>query len=52
VHAWTLQEDGVEELMEAQVVAWAGRAVRVRFGGPPRHQGACSRHGGVKLFYK
>jgi hypothetical protein len=37
VHAWILWEDGVEELMEAQAVAWTKRAVKVRFGAPP-HQ--------------
>jgi hypothetical protein len=51
VHAWILWEDGVEELIDAQVVAWTGRTVRFRFGGPAHHQGACSRHGGVKVFY-
>ena len=37
MHAWILWEDGVEELMEAQAVAWTKRAVRVRFGAPPHH---------------
>jgi hypothetical protein len=37
VHAWVLWEDGVEELMDAQALAWTRRAVRVRFGAPP-HQ--------------
>jgi len=37
VHVWILWEDGVEELMQAQAVAWTRRAVRVRFGVPP-HQ--------------
>ena len=36
VHAWVLWEDGVEELVEAQATAWTRRAVRVRFGAPPR----------------
>ena len=35
VHAWILWEDGVEELMEAQAIAWTKRAVQVRFGAPP-----------------
>ena len=37
VHAWVLWEDGVEELMDAQALAWTRRAVLVRFGAPP-HQ--------------
>jgi len=37
VIAWILWEDGVEELVPAQAVAWTKRAVRVRFGAPP-HQ--------------
>ena len=35
VSAWILWEDGVEELVQAQAVAWTKRAVRVRFGVPP-----------------
>jgi hypothetical protein len=35
VNAWILWEDGVEELVPAQAVAWTKRAVRVRFGAPP-----------------
>ena len=37
VRAWILWEDGVEELVPAQAIAWTKRAVRVRFGAPP-HQ--------------
>lgn len=37
VQAWVLWEDGVEELVQAQAIAWTKRAVRVRFGVPP-HQ--------------
>jgi hypothetical protein len=37
VSAWIVWEDGVEELVPAQAVAWTKRAVRVRFGAPP-HQ--------------
>jgi hypothetical protein len=37
VFAWVLWEDGVEELTEANAVAWTKRAVKVRFGAPP-HQ--------------
>jgi hypothetical protein len=37
VQAWVLWEDGVEELVPAQAVAWTKRAVMVRFGAPP-HQ--------------
>ena len=37
VHAWILWEDGVEELVQAQAIAWTKRAVQVRFGAPP-HQ--------------
>ncbi len=37
VRAWVLWEDGVEELVAGQAVAWTKRAVRVRFGAPP-HQ--------------
>ena len=37
VQAWVLWEDGVEELAQAQAIAWTKRAVRVRFGVPP-HQ--------------
>ena len=36
VSAWVLWEDGVEELVEAYATAWTRRAVRVRFGAPPR----------------
>ena len=32
VQAWVLWEDGVEELVPAQAIAWTKRAVRVRFG--------------------
>jgi hypothetical protein len=35
VTAWVLWEDGVEELVSGQAVAWTRRAVRVRFGVPP-----------------
>lgn len=35
VRAWILWEDGVEELVPGQAVAWTKRAVRVRFGAPP-----------------
>ena len=37
VTAWVTWEDGVEELVPAQAVAWTKRAVRVSFGAPP-HQ--------------
>jgi hypothetical protein len=37
VSAWILWEDGVEEPLPGQAVAWTKRAVRVRFGAPP-HQ--------------
>ena len=37
VHAWILWEDGVEELVQANAIAWTKRAVLVRFGAPP-HQ--------------
>jgi len=37
VSAWVVWEDGVEELVPAQAVAWTKRAVHVRFGAPP-HQ--------------
>jgi hypothetical protein len=36
VSAWIVWEDGVEELVPAQAIAWTKRAVRVRFGSPPR----------------
>jgi len=36
VTAWVVWEDGVEELMQAHAVAWTKRAVKVRFGAPPR----------------
>ncbi len=36
VSAWIVWEDGVEELVPAQAIAWTNRAVRVRFGAPPR----------------
>ena len=36
VNAWILWEDGVEELVPAHAIAWTKRAVRVRFGAPPR----------------
>lgn len=36
VTAWVVWEDGVEELVEAQATAWTPRAVRVRWGSPPR----------------
>jgi hypothetical protein len=40
VRAWIVWEDGVEELVPAQAVAWTKRAVRVRFGAPPnQHTG-------------
>lgn len=35
VTAWVLWEDGVEEQVSGQAVAWTRRAVRVRFGVPP-----------------
>jgi hypothetical protein len=35
VTAWVLWEDGVEEQVTGQAVAWTRRAVRVRFGAPP-----------------
>ena len=35
VTAWVLWEDGVEEQVIGQAVAWTRRAVRVRFGAPP-----------------
>jgi len=39
VSAWIVWEDGVEELVPAQAVAWTKRAVRVRFGASePPHQ--------------
>ena len=37
VKAWVLWEDGVEEQVQANAIAWTKRAVRVRFGVPP-HQ--------------
>ena len=37
VSAWIVWEDGVEELIVGQAVAWTPRAVQVRFGIPP-HQ--------------
>ena len=37
VSSWIVWEDGVEELVPAEAVAWTRRAVRVRFGAPP-HQ--------------
>jgi hypothetical protein len=36
VTAWILWEDGVEELMRANAIAWTKRAVKVRFAVPPR----------------
>ena len=36
VRAWIVWEDGVEELVVGQAVAWTKRAVRVRWGVPPR----------------
>ena len=50
VAAWVVWEDGVEELVEGQAVAWTTRAVRVRWGVPPHlfetwvWAGAVSRH--------
>jgi hypothetical protein len=38
VSAWILWEDGVEELVPAQAIAWTKRAVRVQFGAPPHQQ--------------
>ncbi len=38
VNAWVLWEDGVEELVPAQAVAWTPRAVKVRWGVPPHQQ--------------
>ncbi len=37
VKAWVLWEDGVEEQVQAQAIAWTKRAVQVKFGAPP-HQ--------------
>ena len=37
VAAWVVWEDGVEELVQGQALAWTRRAVLVRFGAPP-HQ--------------
>ena len=36
VAAWIVWEDGVEELVDAHAIAWTRRAVKVRFGAPPR----------------
>ncbi len=36
VRAWIVWKDGVEELVVGQAVAWTRRAVRVRWGVPPR----------------
>jgi hypothetical protein len=36
VNAWVVWEDGVEELVNAHAIAWTRRAVRVKFGAPPR----------------
>jgi len=36
VHVWVLWEEGVEELMDPQALAWTKRAVRVRFGATPQ----------------
>ncbi|MEP7194703.1 MAG: hypothetical protein ABI903_17790 [Actinomycetota bacterium] len=36
VRAWILWEDGAEELVQGHAIAWTRRAVRVRFGAPPR----------------
>jgi len=36
VRAWIAWKDGVDELVVAQAVAWTNRAVRVRWGVPPR----------------
>jgi hypothetical protein len=35
VSAWIVWEDGVEDLVVGQAVAWTARAVQVRFGVPP-----------------
>ena len=35
VLAWVVWEDGVEELVAAEALAWTRRAVRVRWGAPP-----------------
>ena len=35
VQAWILWEDGVEELVTGQAVAWTKRAVKIRWGSPP-----------------
>ena len=54
VTAWVLWEDGVEEQVIGQAVAWTRRAVRVRFGAPPHlHEvwvwvGAVQRQEGVR----
>lgn len=34
VRAWVVWEDGVEELVPGNAIAWARRAVRLRFGAP------------------
>lgn len=35
VRAWIVWEDGVEELVTGQAIAWTRRAVKVRWGTPP-----------------
>ncbi len=35
VKAWILWEDGVEELITGQAIAWTKRAVKIRWGAPP-----------------
>lgn len=48
VSARILGEDGVEELVPAQAVAWTKRAVKVRFGGPPHQHEAWVWAGAVE----
>jgi len=40
VEAWITWEDGVEEQVHGQAIAWTSRAVRVRWGVPPRQHEA------------
>ena len=47
VTAWIVWEDGVEELLVAQAVAWTPRAVQVRFGVPPHQHETWVWAGGV-----
>jgi hypothetical protein len=41
-------EDGVEELLQADAVAWTKRAVRLRFGEPPHQLDVWVRAGAVE----